>query len=149
MSSTNRKIIVICFSSSSNYYDPLTDSYIYKLNTKCNSNCQCSMLEYHPVCAEHIDGSQLAFYSPCYAGCTQPYSSSEREYTNCSCVPDETKGGVRRVKRGFCESKCRGLFAFLVFFAPFCFFTFAVFIALITVVLRCCIIHRRLYVGIR
>lgn len=122
--------------SSSNHYDPLTDTYVYKLNTRCNSNCQCSMLEYHPVCAENIDGSQLAFYSPCYAGCTKPYSSSEREYINCSCVPDETKGGVRRVKRGFCESKCRGLFAFLVFFAPFCFFTFAVFIALITVVLR-------------
>uniref|UniRef100_A0A915MPZ7 Kazal-like domain-containing protein n=1 Tax=Meloidogyne javanica TaxID=6303 RepID=A0A915MPZ7_MELJA len=100
--------------SSSNHYDPLTDTYVYKLNTRCNSNCQCSMLEYHPVCAENIDGSQLAFYSPCFAGCTKPYSSSEREYFNCSCVPDETKGGVRRVKRGFCESKCRGLFAFLV-----------------------------------
>nr|CAD2202801.1 unnamed protein product [Meloidogyne enterolobii] len=108
--------------SSSNHYDPLTDTYVYKLNTRCNSNCQCSMLEYHPVCAENIDGSQLAFYSPCFAGCTKPYSSSEREYFNCSCVPDETKGGVRRVKRGFCESKCRGLFAFLVFFAPFLLF---------------------------
>jgi len=78
----------------------------------------------------------MAFYSPCYAGCPQPYSVEHKEYQNCSCVPDETKGGVRRVKKGFCESKCRGLFAFMVFFAPFCFFTFAVGIALITVVLR-------------
>lgn len=61
---------------------------------------------------------------------------SIKDYLNCSCVLESTKGGYRHVKRGFCESKCHGLFAFLFFFAPFCFFTFAVGVALITVVLR-------------
>ncbi|KAL3088825.1 hypothetical protein niasHS_009117 [Heterodera schachtii] len=119
-----------------NHYNAKTDTFVYHLDARCNAQCHCSPTEYHPVCAEHIDGSQMAYYSPCYAGCPSPYAAQTKEYLNCSCVPDEMKGGTRRVKRGFCESKCRGLFAFMVFFAPFCFFTFAVGIALITVVLR-------------
>ncbi|KAI3421311.1 hypothetical protein GPALN_014930 [Globodera pallida] len=103
-----------------------TGAFAYHLDARCNAHCRCLPTEYHPK----------AYYSPCYAGCPTPYAAQHKEYLNCSCVPDEMKGGTRRVKRGFCESKCRGLFAFMVFFAPFCFFTFAVGIALITVVLR-------------
>jgi hypothetical protein len=123
-------------STPANHYDAATDSYMYRLEVQCNARCHCSSAEYHPVCAERIDGSQMAFYSPCYAGCPQAYSSSLKEYSNCSCAPDEIKGQQRKVKKGYCESKCRGLFAFMVFFAPFCFFVFAVAIAMIIVVLR-------------
>lgn len=112
------------------------DTTKLSLDSTCNSQCACSSTEYHPVCAEFTDGSQLAFYSPCYAGCPDPYNPLTKEYMNCSCVPENTKGGIRRVKKGYCESKCTGLFAFLIMFAPFCFFTFSVGVPLITVVLR-------------
>ncbi|KAI1723390.1 organic anion transporter polypeptide (OATP) family domain-containing protein [Ditylenchus destructor] len=120
----------------SNHYDNETDYFVYHLEVSCNARCQCFSTEYHPVCAEFSDGSQVSFYSPCYAGCNQPFDPQQKEYSNCSCAPETTNGGYRRVKKGFCESKCRGLFAFLFLFAPFCFFTFAVGVALITVVLR-------------
>jgi len=108
----------------------------YSLDATCNNQCVCSDTEYRPVCAEFSDGSQLVFYSPCYAGCPEAYNPLTKEYRNCSCVPSNTKGGIKRVKKGYCESKCKGLFGFLVAFAPFCFFTFAVGVPLITVVLR-------------
>lgn len=116
-------------------YEGASDESAYHLEAECNRQCQCTP-EFHPVCAEFVDGSQLAYYSPCYAGCPEEYNPLRKEYLNCSCVPESTRGGWRRVKRGTCESKCRGLFAFLILFAPFCFFTFAVGVALITVVLR-------------
>uniref|UniRef100_A0A7E4UYT0 Solute carrier organic anion transporter family member n=1 Tax=Panagrellus redivivus TaxID=6233 RepID=A0A7E4UYT0_PANRE len=109
---------------------------VYSLDAECNSQCSCNPTEYYPVCAEFMDGSQVAFYSPCYAGCPDAYSPLRKEYQNCSCVPLTTKGGPHRVKKGYCESKCKGLFGFLVAFAPFCFFTFGVGVPLISVVLR-------------
>ncbi|KAH7719202.1 Protein F53B1.8 [Aphelenchoides avenae] len=120
----------------SNHYDNATDAFLYKLGVHCNDRCQCNPTEYHPVCAEFMDGSQMAYYSPCYAGCPDEYNPLTKEYFNCTCAPESTKGGFKRVKKGYCESKCRGLFAFLFLFAPFCFFTFAVAVPLITVVLR-------------
>ena len=117
-------------------YDNLTEAYTYSLDAKCNQQCACSSTEYRPVCAEFLDGSQVAFYSPCYAGCSDPYNPLIKEYHNCSCVPLTTKGGPSRVKKGYCESKCKGLFGFLITFAPFCFFTFSVGVPLISVVLR-------------
>jgi organic anion transporter 4A len=117
-------------------YNNATETHSYSLDAKCNQNCACSSTEYRPVCAEFLDGSQVAFYSPCYAGCPDPYSPLTKEYKNCSCVPLTTKGGPQRVKKGYCESKCKGLFGFLIAFAPFCFFTFSVGVPLISVVLR-------------
>uniref|UniRef100_A0AC34RHL5 Solute carrier organic anion transporter family member n=1 Tax=Panagrolaimus sp. JU765 TaxID=591449 RepID=A0AC34RHL5_9BILA len=108
----------------------------FSLDASCNNQCVCSNSEYRPVCAEFTDGSQLNFFSPCYAGCSEKWNPLSKEYLNCSCVPPNTKGGIRRVKKGYCESKCKGLFGFLVAFAPFCFFTFAVGVPLIIVVLR-------------
>lgn len=106
------------------------------LGSKCNDHCDCLPSEYHPVCAEMINGEQISFYSPCYAGCDDKYDPLRKVYHNCSCVPTETKNGYKAAKRGFCESKCTGLFGFLIMFAPFCFFTFAVGVPLISVVLR-------------
>ncbi|KAI6231989.1 Solute carrier organic anion transporter family member [Aphelenchoides besseyi] len=120
----------------SNHYENSTDNFVFKLQVQCNSHCKCELSEYHPVCAEFEDGTQMAFYSPCYAGCPDNYSPLTKYYKNCSCAPLDTRGGIRRVKKGYCESKCRGLFAFLILFAPFCFLAFSVGVPLITVVLR-------------
>uniref|UniRef100_A0AC35TXY8 Solute carrier organic anion transporter family member n=1 Tax=Rhabditophanes sp. KR3021 TaxID=114890 RepID=A0AC35TXY8_9BILA len=102
------------------------------LHAQCNGHCQCLDAEYYPICAEMKDDTQIPFYSPCFAGCQDKYDPLRKIYNNCSCVPE----GVKRIKKGYCESKCTGLFAFLAFFAPFCLFTFAVGVPLISVVLR-------------
>uniref|UniRef100_A0A914VA58 Solute carrier organic anion transporter family member n=1 Tax=Plectus sambesii TaxID=2011161 RepID=A0A914VA58_9BILA len=104
------------------------------LIAKCNSHCNCLASEFHPVCAE-VDGQQIPFYSPCFAGCSDKYEPMRKEYRNCSCLP-ASMGAKRIVKNGYCESKCSGLVAFLVLFAPFIFCTFAVGVPLISVVLR-------------
>ncbi|VIO89601.1 sodium-independent organic anion transporter family protein [Brugia malayi] len=106
------------------------------LKSTCNRHCDCVPSEYHPVCAEFYNEKQISFYSPCFAGCQQNYEPLRKMYYNCSCVPENTRFGYRTVKNGLCESKCRGLFAFLALFAPFCFFAFAVGVPLISVVLR-------------
>uniref|UniRef100_A0A1I8ECX2 Solute carrier organic anion transporter family member n=2 Tax=Wuchereria bancrofti TaxID=6293 RepID=A0A1I8ECX2_WUCBA len=106
------------------------------LKSNCNRHCDCVPSEYHPVCAEFYNDKQTSFYSPCFAGCQQNYEALRKIYYNCSCVPENTRFGYRTVKNGLCESKCRGLFAFLALFAPFCFFAFAVGVPLISVVLR-------------
>ncbi|CAJ0583631.1 unnamed protein product, partial [Mesorhabditis spiculigera] len=113
-----------------------TDQTPLSLYNQCNANCDCLEAEYHPVCAEFDDGTQISYYSPCFAGCEQPYQTARKFYTNCTCVPMNTKGNPRQVKKGFCESKCSGLFGFLGFFVPLSFFTFAVGVPLISVVLR-------------
>uniref|UniRef100_A0A915AIU1 Solute carrier organic anion transporter family member n=2 Tax=Parascaris univalens TaxID=6257 RepID=A0A915AIU1_PARUN len=106
------------------------------LRSKCNEHCDCVGSEYHPMCAELESGQQISFYSPCFAGCHQKYEPLRKMYYNCSCVPATTKFGYKTLKRGYCESKCTGLFGFLIMFAPFCFFAFAVGVPLISVVLR-------------
>ncbi|CAJ0959416.1 unnamed protein product, partial [Mesorhabditis belari] len=106
------------------------------LYSQCNKECDCLEAEYHPVCAEFTDGTQKSFYSPCFAGCPDAYQTSRKFYDNCTCVPNNTKGAPMRLKKGFCESKCSGLFGFLVLFAPLSFCTFAVGVPLISVVLR-------------
>ncbi|TKR73690.1 hypothetical protein L596_020973 [Steinernema carpocapsae] len=116
-----------------NYTEPFGSPL---LKSNCNGHCDCVGNEYHPVCAELSNGDQIVFFSPCYAGCDQKYHPTIKEYSNCTCVGDRGTSKIRKVKNGFCESKCTGLFGFLVLFAPFCFFAFAVGVPLISVVLR-------------
>lgn len=52
------------------------------LRSACNSHCLCSEAEFRPVCAEFVDGRQLSYYSPCYAGCLEPYTPMQKV---CSC----------------------------------------------------------------
>ncbi|VDN60463.1 unnamed protein product [Dracunculus medinensis] len=122
--------------SSSNQYFMNSTEHPPTLFSTCNQHCDCVDSEYHPVCAEFHDGKQTAFFSPCYAGCDKKYEPLQKFYHNCSCVPNGTKFGPKTVKNGFCESKCTGLFGFLIMFAPFCFFAFAIGVPLISVVLR-------------
>uniref|UniRef100_A0A0N4ZTM8 Solute carrier organic anion transporter family member n=1 Tax=Parastrongyloides trichosuri TaxID=131310 RepID=A0A0N4ZTM8_PARTI len=108
------------------------DALPMSLKSQCNDHCNCLDSEYHPICAELKNETQIPFYSPCFAGCDEKYDPQRKIYQNCKCVPEN----VKQIKKGYCESKCTGLFAFLAFFAPFCLFTFAVGVPLISVVLR-------------
>ncbi|EPB78715.1 hypothetical protein ANCCEY_02234 [Ancylostoma ceylanicum] len=60
----------------------------------------------------------------------------QKVYSNCSCVVETSRLQVRQVKKGLCESRCKGLFGFLVIFAPLSFCTFAVGVPIISVILR-------------
>ncbi|CAI4224078.1 unnamed protein product [Auanema sp. JU1783] len=125
-----------------NPYDPTANfTYITSFDTvsltaSCNAHCSCSESEYQPVCAEFLDGSQISYYSPCYAGCSESYSPTIKIYDDCRCVASNTRTAPHRVKKGLCESKCSGLLGFLVLFAPLSFCTFAVGVPIISVILR-------------
>ncbi|VDM74459.1 unnamed protein product [Strongylus vulgaris] len=106
------------------------------LRSACNSHCLCSEAEFHPVCAEFRDGRQLSYYSPCFAGCSEAYSPMQKFYSNCSCVIETSRLHLRQVKKGICQSKCKGLFGFLVIFAPLSLCTFGVGVPIISVILR-------------
>uniref|UniRef100_A0A158PJS0 Solute carrier organic anion transporter family member n=1 Tax=Angiostrongylus costaricensis TaxID=334426 RepID=A0A158PJS0_ANGCS len=106
------------------------------LRSTCNSHCLCSEAEFRPVCAEFLDGRQLSYYSPCFAGCSEPYTPMQKVYSNCSCVVETSRLHVRQVKKGLCESKCKGLLGFLIIFAPLSLCTFAVGVPIISVILR-------------
>ncbi|KAE9416030.1 hypothetical protein Angca_008559 [Angiostrongylus cantonensis] len=106
------------------------------LRSTCNSHCLCSEAEFRPVCAEFLDGRQLSYYSPCFAGCSEPYTPMQKVYSNCSCVIETSRLHVRQVKKGLCESKCKGLLGFLIIFAPLSLCTFAVGVPIISVILR-------------
>ncbi|KAK6760121.1 hypothetical protein RB195_021581 [Necator americanus] len=106
------------------------------LRSSCNSHCLCSESEFRPVCAEFVDGRQLSYYSPCFAGCSEPYSPMQKIYSNCTCVVETPRLHVRQVKKGLCESKCKGLLGFLIIFAPLSLCTFGVGVPIISVILR-------------
>ncbi|KHJ77225.1 hypothetical protein OESDEN_23155, partial [Oesophagostomum dentatum] len=106
------------------------------LRSPCNSHCLCSEAEFHPVCAEFTNGRQFSYYSPCYAGCAEAYSPLQKFYTNCTCVVETSRLHLRQVKKGLCQSNCRGLFGFLAIFAPLSLCTFAVGVPIISVILR-------------
>ncbi|KAK6009011.1 sodium-independent organic anion transporter [Ostertagia ostertagi] len=106
------------------------------LRSPCNSHCMCSEAEFRPVCAEFVDGRQLSYYSPCFAGCSEPYTPLQKVYSNCSCVVETARLRVKHVKKGLCESKCKGLLGFLIMFAPLSLCTFAVAVPIISVILR-------------
>ncbi|VDO90583.1 unnamed protein product [Heligmosomoides polygyrus] len=106
------------------------------LKSSCNTHCMCSESEFRPVCAEFVDGRQLSYYSPCFAGCVESYRPWQKMYSNCSCVVETTRLRLRQVKKGLCESKCKGLLGFLIMFAPLSLCTFAVGVPIISVILR-------------
>ncbi|CAO4384955.1 unnamed protein product [Caenorhabditis nigoni] len=117
-------------------YNNATFTKDAELMNTCNKQCTCDPSEYRPVCAELDDGRQFTYYSPCYAGCAESYSASLKEYTQCSCVPNNTKNHPRIVKKGVCEPQCTELLWFLLLFAPLSFCTFAVAVPIISVILR-------------
>ena len=43
----------------------------FRLDSKCNSNCSCSLDVYNPICG----ADDVLYYSPCYAGCLQTYQA--------------------------------------------------------------------------
>ncbi|XP_054713046.1 solute carrier organic anion transporter family member 74D-like [Uloborus diversus] len=76
------------------------------LENECNSNCNCSLKSFAPVCGP--DG-KTTYFSPCFAGCKESFSGKEskKTFTNCSCVIDFSEEANNFVTEGYCyEDKC-------------------------------------------
>ncbi|CAD5121057.1 DgyrCDS9597 [Dimorphilus gyrociliatus] len=69
----------------------------------CNSNCNCSLTSYEPIC----DSQKNYYISPCHAACEK--SLKNDEFTQCGCVP----GGVTEVLKPFseCQPTCKYVYA--------------------------------------
>ncbi|XP_031572441.1 solute carrier organic anion transporter family member 4C1-like isoform X2 [Actinia tenebrosa] len=79
------------------------NSNAINIKDSCNSNCNCSLSTYNPICGP--DG--LNYFSPCFAGCTKVTNLS---YTRCSCLSSPSTV----LKPGLCEQNCKNLIYFLV-----------------------------------
>ncbi|XP_016838552.1 solute carrier organic anion transporter family member 2B1 isoform X2 [Nasonia vitripennis] len=73
------------------------------LNRFCNRECGCSRdADFRPVCDSR---GTLTFYSPCHAGCTaMDYDGTNKVFSNCSCVEDDTGQGNTEAREGPCGS---------------------------------------------
>ncbi|EDO41892.1 predicted protein, partial [Nematostella vectensis] len=65
------------------------------LSLLCNAECDCSLVEYNPVCSAGV-----TYYSACHAGCSLANYTS-KIFSNCSCVTDAAS-----VTAGSCPSGC-------------------------------------------
>ncbi|XP_068118988.1 solute carrier organic anion transporter family member 4A1 [Hyperolius riggenbachi] len=118
------------------YYNSvlLTDSH--NLSSTCNTDCHCSHDHYSPVCG----ADNITYYSPCYAGCSGPYTdhgNGRKVYKNCSCVVSNVSatGGEATVEK--CLSSCHNMSLLLVFIFSVILFTFLCSIPALTATLRC------------
>ncbi|VDO97030.1 unnamed protein product [Soboliphyme baturini] len=101
----------------------------YSLIAECNDHCACSASHFQPVCGI-ANGERSVYFSSCFAGCDGKYDRIKKSYSNCSCSDDG------EVAAGWCQSKCSALSAFLILFAPICYFTFSIGVPALSVVLR-------------
>ncbi|KAK3598170.1 hypothetical protein CHS0354_008845 [Potamilus streckersoni] len=87
------------------------------LTTQCNSECNCTTLFYEPVC----DSDGLRYFSACHAGCFNTVTS-EKVFSNCSCVGVQPGKNISMVTTEACQSSCSLIYVFLpiVFVALFC-----------------------------
>ncbi|GCC23332.1 solute carrier organic anion transporter family member 4A1 isoform X2 [Chiloscyllium punctatum] len=103
----------------------------------CNTECNCSMEVYHPVCGEN----GLMYYSPCHAGCTELNTTlldnGRKVYHNCVCVMENLQSGQGTAQSGKCNSSCSHMPLFLVLFFVVILFTFLGSIPALTATLRC------------
>lgn len=87
-----------------------------QLFDSCNRECNCTNVDYVPVCGDN----NIKYFSPCYAGCTSQQSNSENDkvkiYNNCSCL-NYFEGNSTTVKSQSCKApKCKLLPIFFIFF---------------------------------
>ncbi|XP_048464370.1 solute carrier organic anion transporter family member 4A1 [Rhincodon typus] len=103
----------------------------------CNTECNCSMELYNPVCGEN----GLMYYSPCHAGCTELNTTlldnGRKVYHDCLCVMENLQSGQGAAQSGKCNSSCTHMPIFLVLFFVLIFFTFLGSIPALTATLRC------------
>ncbi|KAM8962211.1 solute carrier organic anion transporter family member 4C1 [Pelodytes ibericus] len=112
------------------------------ISAPCNDNCSCARSFYDPVCGS--DGVQ--YFSACYAGCTSTlFDGSEKIYTNCSCVGEQIRA-IGRYESSFnmseaipgkCETTCKNLIIFMVFFFLVVVSTFMTATPITMAIIRC------------
>ncbi|XP_020746102.2 solute carrier organic anion transporter family member 6A1 [Odocoileus virginianus] len=120
------------------YCDPIpfagiTEDYggagqLGNLTAPCNSHCKCSSAFYSATCGRN----DIAYFSPCFAGCTQSKSfKASKTYYNCSCIKEglttsDDQGDFIDATSGTCDSKCYKLPLFIAFiFSTIVFSAFA------------------------
>ncbi|XP_072028950.1 solute carrier organic anion transporter family member 5A1-like [Amphiura filiformis] len=109
------------------------------LTESCNSQCNCSMSSYEPVCG----ANGIAYFSPCHAGCVGIRNigeeRSEYNFTDCSCIAayDDLEDGLDYAVSGDCENKCESLVWFMVVLIIIVISTATIQMPGITVILRC------------
>ncbi|XP_043769795.1 solute carrier organic anion transporter family member 6A1-like [Cervus elaphus] len=120
------------------YCDPIpfagiTEDYggagqLGNLTAPCNSHCKCSSAFYSATCGRN----DIAYFSPCFAGCTQSKSfKASKTYYNCSCIKEglttaDDQGDFIDATSGTCDSKCYKLPLFVAFiFSTIVFSAFA------------------------
>lgn len=88
------------------------DADISAAGAVCTKDCGCTMRVFQPVCgADNVTN----YFSPCYAGCTDPIYSDAKKvvgFDNCNCED----GG--RVTNGYCKNDCgNNLYMYMAFLA--------------------------------
>jgi len=73
-----------------------------QLSSPCNHACNCSEVNYVPVC-----GGSLTYFSPCHAGCSEGNKTNKGSfsYSNCACVATSGKTSGE-AKKGICAVDC-------------------------------------------
>ncbi|XP_023221336.1 solute carrier organic anion transporter family member 5A1-like [Centruroides sculpturatus] len=85
------------------------------LENSCNSNCDCTLATFQPVCGTD---SQSSYFSPCFAGCSE---SNDTLYSNCQCVHDEKQNFIISTATSeYCKQNCQKIISYIVTFAFLC-----------------------------
>ncbi|XP_059171061.1 solute carrier organic anion transporter family member 4C1-like isoform X2 [Physella acuta] len=100
------------------YISGSTGNYPIKLDTTCNSLCNCDTDAFEPVCNKDTS----LYFSPCYAGCIK---QTGNDFHNCSCIDainmrnDIGSQISKTLGSENCRKSCPLLFVFviLLFFA--------------------------------
>ncbi|XP_072029650.1 solute carrier organic anion transporter family member 2B1-like [Amphiura filiformis] len=90
------------------------------LFNECNSRCQCSEVDFNPVCGN--DG--ITFASPCFAGCD--IAINDTVFSDCSCIPSMLANGDVVTERfatlGKCVHVCLTIIPYCLIYAIGAFF---------------------------
>nr|XP_006811362.1 PREDICTED: solute carrier organic anion transporter family member 3A1-like [Saccoglossus kowalevskii] len=101
------------------------------LITECNTDCDCKLDHYQPVCGSN----SLNYYSPCYAGCSE--SIGPKNYTMCSCIDDINLESTFASDELCIEPKCNYIAGFMFFMAVFAIANATISLPVTMVTLRC------------
>lgn len=108
-------------------YDQATKSV--SINNTCNTDCECDVGVFDPVCGDDGDW----YVSPCQAACRQ-YSEQLNIYSNCSCIAE----APQTAKAGYCDGDCESMVAlYVTCMVVFCFCINSYNVAITNATLKC------------